>query len=165
MYTSGIIVEVEAYNGLNDRASHAYPDKKTPRTVTMYRSGGIGYVYLVYGMHHLFNIVTNKEGYADAVLVRAIMPVQGIETMRARRGLNQTDKMLTGGPARLSQALGITTSNDGIDLTGKTIWLSKGIDVAPRDLVAATRIGVEYAGADALLPWRFFIKGNKFVSK
>ena len=163
--TSGLIVEVEAYCGASDRACHAYRNKLTPRTRTMFKKGGICYVYLVYGMHHLFNIVTNIEGNADAVLVRAIEPNTGLEIMKERRGINADNKLLTGGPARVTQALGITTGNNETDLTGNKIWLTNGRTYNKSEIVASTRIGVEYAGPDALLPWRFYIRGNKYVSK
>ena len=163
--TAGIIVETEAYCGATDSACHAYPDKRTNRTEVMYESGGLAYVYLVYGMHHLFNIVTNTGGNADAVLVRAIEPVEGLEIMKLRRGIDNNNKLLTGGPARLTQALGITVANNKTNLQDDKIWLSEGNDICNKIVVATTRIGIDYAGEDAQLPWRFYIKGNKFVSK
>ncbi len=164
-YTAGIIVETEAYCGATDRACHAFGDKRTARTEVMYATGGVAYVYFVYGLHHLFNIVTNKEGAADAVLIRAIEPVAGLEVMQARRGVAENDKRLTGGPARLTQALGITVADNKTSLTGDKIWLSEGRYYPGNEIVATTRIGVDYAGTDALLPWRFFIRGNNYVSK
>ena len=163
--TAGLIVEVEAYCGATDRACHAFPDKRTPRTQIMYESGGVAYVYLVYGMHHLFNIVTNVEGSADAVLIRAIEPVAGEEEMKDRRNHNQSNKLLTGGPARLTQALGITVENNRTNLQSEQIWLTEGKVYSKNEIITSTRIGVEYAGKDAQLPWRFHIKGNKYVSK
>ena len=163
--TAGLIVEVEAYCGATDRASHAYPNKKTSRTKIMYNSGGVAYVYLVYGMHHLFNIVTNVEGSADAVLIRAIEPVIGEEVMKDRRNHYQSNKLLTGGPARLSQALGITVEHNKTSLQGEEIWLTEGKHYNGSEIITSSRIGVEYAGADALLPWRFHINDNKYVSK
>ena len=162
---SGTIVEVEAYCGASDRACHAFPDKRTPRTQIMYEPGGVAYVYLVYGMHHLFNIVTNVEGRADAVLIRAIEPLTGEEVMQERRQVNQNNKLLTGGPARLTQALGITLEHNKTSLLSSQIWLAEGKKYTDSQIVASSRIGVEYAGADALLPWRFHIKDNKYVSK
>lgn len=163
--TSGIIVEVEAYCGATDKACHAYPDKVTPRTKIMYEPGGVAYVYLVYGMHHLFNIVTNAGGSADAVLIRAIEPIAGVAVMQKRRNTNQNNKLLTGGPARLTQALGINVSHNKSDLQGEHIWLTEGKHYTDNEIITSTRIGVEYAGDDALLPWRFHIKDNKYVSK
>ena len=163
--TAGLIAEVEAYCGATDQACHAYPNKVTPRTKVMYEQGGVAYVYLVYGMHHLFNIVTNVEGCADAVLVRAIEPIVGEEIMKSRRQTHKSNKLLTGGPARLTQAMGITLSHNKTDLLGNQIWLTEGKQYTDNEIIASTRIGVEYAGEDALLPWRFHIKDNKYVSK
>ncbi len=163
--TVGLIVEVEAYCGATDQACHAFPEKRTPRTQIMYEAGGVAYVYLVYGMHHLFNIVTNVKGSADAVLIRAIEPIAGEEEMKNRRNHNQSNKLLTGGPARLTQALGITVENNRTNLQSEQIWLTEGKVYSDNEIITSTRIGVEYAGKDALLPWRFHIKGNKYVSK
>lgn len=160
--TVGKIVETEAYNGRNDRACHAF-HKKTERNKTMFESGGKAYVYLCYGMHHLFNVVTNVEEQADAVLIRAVEPVYGLEVMQERRGLKIKYQKLTAGPGTLSQALGIKTKWNGTDLTGEEIWIAKG-PAAPFEIETDVRIGVDYAGEDALLPWRFFIQGNSFVS-
>lgn len=164
-HTAGIIVETEAYCGATDAACHAYPDRRTPRTATMYKGGGIAYVYLIYGMYNLFNIVTNESGFADAVLVRAIEPLIGLEEMKERRGVNKENKLLSGGPGRLSQALGIGLNDDGEDLTGDRIWLAPGNQISDDAIEVSTRIGVESCGEDALLPWRFHIRGNKYVSK
>ena len=131
----------------------------------MYATEGVAYVYLVYGMHHLFNIVTNKSGKADAVLIRAIEPVVGEDIMQVRRNSKQCNKFLSGGPARLTQALGITIDHNKTNLQGEKIWLTEGRQYPEREIITSTRIGVEYAGKDALLPWRFHIKDNKYVSK
>ena len=152
---SGIIVEVEAYCGATDRACHAFPNKRTPRTQIMYEPGGVAYVYLVYGMHHLFNIVTNVEGQADAVLIRAIEPLVGEQIMKDRRRHEKSDKLLTGGPARLTQALGIAIEHNKTNLQSEQIWLTEGKNYTDSQIITSSRIGVEYAGADALLPWRF----------
>ncbi len=157
----GMIVETEAYCGRNDKACHAN-NKRTPRTEVMYGSGGHSYVYLCYGIHHLFNVVTNKAGMADAVLVRALEPIDGVEAMQKRRG-NKTDN-LTKGPGVLTQAMGIESSMTGLDLLGDKIWLSNGRN-ENFEIAEDTRIGVEYAKEDALRPWRFYIKGNNYVSK
>ncbi|WP_372633583.1 DNA-3-methyladenine glycosylase [Fodinibius sp.] len=163
--TSGRITETEAYSGRNDKASHAYGGRRTQRTETMYRAGGVGYVYLCYGIHHLFNVVTNTENKADAVLIRAIEPLEGREIMLQRRGAEQISPSLTAGPGRLSRALNITTAFDGIDLTGNTIWIEdRGRSPADDEMVAAPRIGVDYAGEDAGLPRRFYVRGNRWVS-
>lgn len=154
--TSGIITETEAYAGVVDRASHAYGGRLTERTKTMYESGGVSYVYLCYGIHHLFNFVTNKKGIPHAILLRAIQPEKGIKYMLQRRNKTKVDKTLCGGPGTVSQALGITTKNNGELLSGKKIWVEETeIVVKPEDITAGPRIGVDYAGKDAKLPYRF----------
>jgi len=163
--TAGIIVETEAYNGRTDKACHAFPDKKTPRTQVMYEMGGIAYVYFVYGMHYLFNVVTNKKELADAVLIRAIEPTDGLEEMYTRRKMNKNGNLLTGGPARLAQALGIDKQLNGENLMGNKVWIEPRSLDFDEELEETKRIGVDYAGEDANLPWRFSIIGNTFVSK
>jgi DNA-3-methyladenine glycosylase len=164
--TSGIIVETEAYAGITDKASHAYGGRHTGRTEVMYMPGGTAYVYLCYGIHHLFNVVTNVEGIPHAILIRGIEPVEGIETMLARRGKDKLQPTLTAGPGALSEALGIKTSHTGISLSDNKIYIEEsGIKITLSNIVASTRVGVAYAGEDALLPYRFHLKDNKFVSK
>lgn len=164
--TSGIITETEAYNGRTDKACHAFGGLRTKRTETIYQQGGIAYVYLCYGIHHLLNFVTNQEGLADAILIRAIEPIDGIEIMMQRRKKQKLDKTLTSGPGTLSQALGITTKNNGILLNSENLWLTEAASpVREEDIETTTRIGIDYAGEDALLPWRFYLKTSKFVSK
>lgn len=164
--TAGIIVETEAYAGPSDKACHAYLRRNTIRTAPMFREGGIAYIYLIYGIYHLFNIVTHAEGEPYAVLVRGIEPLEGIDTMLARRGFESLKPNLTAGPGTLSIALGINKSFSGESLQGPHIWLEdRGIRVAQKDIVAATRVGVAYAAEDALLPYRFYIRGNAYVSK
>ncbi len=160
--TAGKIVETEAYCGRGDKACHAN-GKRTPRTEIMYGDGGTAYVYLCYGIHHLFNVVTNVEGMADAVLIRALEPMQGIDTMNERR--NFTKGKLSSGPGTLSQALGIHVSMSGEDLCDDKIWIMERSESETIEILIDTRIGVEYAEEDALKPWRFVIAGNKFVSK
>ncbi|SNT13076.1 DNA-3-methyladenine glycosylase [Ekhidna lutea] len=160
--TIGKIVETEAYCGRGDKACHAN-EKRTPRTEVMYGPAGCAYVYLCYGIHHLFNVVTNVEGQADAVLIRALEPVYGTEAMRERR--NHTKAKLASGPGTLSQAMGIKTNLTGVSLTGESIWITKDSNENAFEILADTRIGVEYAEEDALKPWRFVIAGNTFVSK
>jgi DNA-3-methyladenine glycosylase len=165
-FTAGIITETEAYEGVTDMASHAYGGRYTNRTQTMYRTGGICYVYLCYGIHHLFNVVTNVEGIPHAVLIRAIKPIDGITLMQHRRSKKQVDKTLTSGPGALSQALGITTAHNGLHLQDNTIWIEDtGIQVDNRDITETTRIGVGYAKEHALWPYRFYIKGEEHISK
>ena len=162
--TSGIITETEAYCGRNDKACHAY-QSRTKRTEVMYRAGGIAYVYLCYGIHHLFNIVTNEAELADAVLVRAIRPLEGKELMLERRGMDSVSPKLTAGPGRLSQALGITTDYNMEDLTGTKVCIEeRGYSYNADQIQSSTRIGVEYAGKDAKRLWRFFLKDSEWVS-
>lgn len=164
--TAGMIVETEAYCGRNDKACHANDGLRTRRTETMYRAGGIAYIYLCYGIHHLFNVVTNAEERADAVLIRAIDPVQGHETIARRRGMDSSSPALTSGPGRLTQALGITTALDGAELTGPPIWIEDSRrPINPAHIASSERIGVEYAGDHARRLWRFTLEGNPWVSK
>jgi DNA-3-methyladenine glycosylase len=164
--TSGIIVETEAYNGIVDRASHAWNGRRSNRTEVMYAPGGIVYVYLCYGIHNLFNVVTNMQDIPHAVLVRGLEPLEGIETMLERTGKKLVRPDLTAGPGSLSKALGITTALTGRSLLGDTIWIEdRHIRIKKADIEAGTRVGVAYAKEDALLPYRFSIRGNKWVSK
>lgn len=151
--TSGVISETEAYAGAIDRASHAYGGKVTKRNTIMYGEPGFAYVYLCYGIHHLFNVVTDLPGVAHAVLVRAIHPLQGKEVMLRRR---KTKALTTAGPGTLSQALGIRTSHNGLDLLSDLITIEDhGITIPQSSIVIGPRIGVDFAGKDALLPYRF----------
>lgn len=161
--TSGIITETEAYAGQGDKACHAHLGKFTKRTKVMYESGGIAYVYLCYGIHNLFNIVTNTEGNADAVLIRAIEPTHGMEIMQERRGKFKIDKSLTSGPGNLTKALGITKFHNESSVVGNDIWI-EDIDEKVSNIEETTRIGIDYAEEDAELPWRFYAKDSKFVS-
>ena len=162
--TGGIITETEAYAGVTDKASHAYGGRRTARTEIMYHSGGVSYVYFTYGMHHLFNIVTGKEGVPHAILIRAIFPTEGIETMFQRTGKSKANYNLTNGPAKLTKAMGITREQNGIELTGKIIWLEdRGIVVDDKDVSATPRIGIDYAGEDAKLPYRFVLNYKNYM--
>ncbi|MBX2962984.1 MAG: DNA-3-methyladenine glycosylase [Cyclobacteriaceae bacterium] len=162
--TSGIIVETEAYSW-KERGCHAYGGRKTARNEVMFEEGGRAYVYLCYGMHHLFNIVTNQSGRAEAVLVRALEPVRGMDVMNARRG-NVRHYQLTSGPGKLTRALGIDRSHNGKLLWNEEVWLEHSDKkVSARQIVSGKRIGIDYAGADADLPWRFTLKENPWVSK
>jgi DNA-3-methyladenine glycosylase len=163
--TSGRIVETEAYNGVVDGASHAWSGRRTRRTEVMFGPGGVAYVYLIYGIHHLFNVVTNKRGTPHAVLVRALEPLEGIPVMLQRTGKEKLDHSLTRGPGNLSRALGLHTTHTGISLLGEEIFIADdGYRPRRGEIVATPRIGVDYAGEDAALPYRFFIKGNPYVS-
>lgn len=164
--TGGMITEVEAYEGVTDRASHAFNNRRTARTEVMYCAGGTAYVYLCYGIHHLFNVVTNRSGIPHAILIRAIEPTVGIGTMMKRRKKRLLDFTLTSGPGALSEALGIQTQHTGKSLLTGNIWLEdRGIEITQAMITKTTRIGVDYAGTDALLPYRFYIKENKWISR
>ncbi len=164
--TGGMIVETEAYNGRTDKACHAHLGRRTQRTEIMYQQGGVAYVYLTYGLHHLFNIVTNIKGAADAVLIRAIEPTEGLEEMILRRELQKKEYRLTAGPGVLCQALGISRQHYGEDLQGDKIWLEdRNLILDNEDILAGPRVGIAYAKEDALLPWRFSIRSNPWVSR
>ena len=164
--TGGYIVETEAYKGIIDRASHAYGNRKTPRTQTMFMQGGISYVYLCYGIHEMFNIVTSAEGQPHAVLVRAINPTDGIEEMLLRRNMPALKPNITAGPGSVAKALGISRKINAFSLQSDTIWLEdRGLTCADEMIASVPRIGVSYAKEDALLPYRFYAKGNVYVSK
>ncbi|KXH84337.1 DNA-3-methyladenine glycosylase [Chryseobacterium kwangjuense] len=164
--TAGVIVETEAYFGVVDKASHAYGGRRTERTETLYGQGGVSYVYLCYGIHHLFNVVTSVEGEPHAVLVRAVEPLLGQEIMELRRKMSFTKPAISSGPGSAAKALGIDRNFNRKDLTENEIWIEDhGIRFSPEEIVAGPRIGVAYAQEDALLPWRFYVKGNTYVSK
>lgn len=163
----GMIVETEAYSHVNDKACHSHLNRRTSRTEVMFWPGGIAYVYKVYGFHYLFNIVTNVENKADAVLIRAIEPVLNVEVMQRRRNLSRMVPQLTAGPGMLTQALGITKVHYGIPLTtGEQIWIEdRDLVISSEEIMVSPRVGIDYAGEDALLPWRFRIRGNRWTSK
>jgi DNA-3-methyladenine glycosylase len=164
--TGGYIVETEAYNGVVDKASHAFGNRNTPRTSVMFRHGGIAYVYLCYGIHEMFNIVTSVEGEPHAILIRAIEPTEGIDEMLMRRKMTALKPSLTSGPGSVAKALGISRAINAISLQSDTLWLEdKGLSFTDEEVTAVPRVGVDYAGEDALLPYRFYVKGNKYVSK
>ena len=163
--TSGRIVECEAYAGVPDKASHAYGGRRTNRNEVMYGEAGVAYVYLCYGIHHLFNVVTHSKDIPHAILIWFLEPVKGVNVMLARTGKKKLDNTLTRGPGNLSKALGINITDSGTLLTGKNIFLADdGFVYSRKEIFTSPRIGVDYAGEDALLPYRFYIKGNPFVS-
>jgi DNA-3-methyladenine glycosylase len=163
--TSGRIVECEAYAGIIDKASHAVGGRRTARNEIMYGSGGYAYVYLCYGIHHLFNVVTNSEEIPHAILIRALDPIEGIEKMLLRSHKKKLDHTLTRGPGNVSKALGISTKHSGTYLLSDKIFIADdGGRFSKKEIAASPRIGVDYAGEDALLPYRFYVKGNPFVS-
>lgn len=165
--TVGKIVEVEAYmgsNGSNDAASHAYNEKYTSRTKVMFGKGGYAYVYLIYGVYYCMNIVTNQENYPEAVLIRALEPIEGIDIMKIRRA---TDKALNlcSGPGKLCQAMGITKVENEMDLCGERMYLLQGEAMSTENIAATPRINIDYAKEAREYPWRFIINGSPFVSK
>jgi DNA-3-methyladenine glycosylase len=154
--TRAIITETEAYAGVEDRASHAFGGRRTRRTEPMYSAGGVAYVYLCYGIHHLFNVVTGNRDAPNAVLVRAGKPLEGLPIMLRRRGKDEADNSLLAGPGSLASAMGITTALTGHSLLGERVWIEDHrIAVGESDIRVGPRVGVEYAGADADRPYRF----------
>jgi len=161
--TSGIIVETEAYSD-KERGSHAFKGR-TKRNEVMFEQGGKAYIYLCYGVHEMFNVVTNDKDRADAILVRALEPLTGIETMLERVDASSSAR-ITSGPGKLSKAMGIDRNLNGEKLVGSKIWIEDhGVNLKPSDIIRNVRIGIDYAGQDALLPWRFTIRENKWISK
>lgn len=159
------ITETEAYNGIIDRASHAYNGRRTARTEIMYAGGGVAYIYLCYGIHHLFNVVTNEKDIPHAVLIRAGEPLCGIEKIMERSNKKTFAATIAAGPGNLSRALGIHTKNTGEYLSGNKIFIADdGYKISSHNIIASPRIGVAYAKEDALLPYRFYIKNSVYVS-
>lgn len=165
--TSGIITETEAYRGYDDKACHAHLGRFTERTKIMYETGGVAYIYLCYGIHHLFNIITNTKDNADAVLIRAVEPIDGVEFMLERRGKEKLDKTLTSGPGNFSKAFALDKSHYGTDMTGDEIWIedNKEFRFRESEITASKRVGIDYAEEDKDLPWRFYLNSSKYVSK
>lgn len=166
MLTGGIIVETEAYRGPEDRGSHAYNNKRTPRNEMMYKAGGLAYMYICYGIHDMLNIVTGDEGISHAALIRAIEPVDGLDIMRSRRGLVGKDIRLCQGPGALAKSLGLTKTHNGSDLQGDLIWLTnEGISYSDEQVISTARVGMDFDGLYKTIHWRFYVKGNVYVSR
>ena len=161
---SGMIVETEAYLGVEDKAAHSYGGRRTARNEVTYGPGGFAYVFFVYGMYHQLNFVTGPTDHPHVVLIRAVEPVEGIEIMRDRRG-PMKDKNLTSGPGKLCIAFGIDRSLNGADLTGDRIWLEDYSFFPDDEISASKRIGIDYAAEYAEKPWRFWVNANSFVSQ
>jgi len=156
--TTGIITETEAYKGIVDRASHSFNNRFTQRTQVMYLEGGVAYVYLCYGIHSLFNVVTNIAGIPDAVLIRAIKPEDGLSEMLKRTSKTKISANFGMGPGNVCKILGIHYSHTGLNLSENKIWLEdRGVKILDSEINISTRIGVHYAGEDAKLPYRFSI--------
>ena len=163
--TSGRIVETEAYIAITDRASHSYNGKRTARNEHMYAAPGTSYVYICYGMHHLFNVVTNKKEIPDAVLIRAVEPLQGIDMMLKRTGKPKLDSTLTKGPGNVGTALGISKIHSGLNVRGNEVFIcTDDTYYDKKEIGASRRIGVEGAKEAALYEYRFYVRGNKYVS-
>ena len=160
--TSGIIVEAEAYRGPEDKAAHSYGGKRTSRTEIMFHEGGLAYVYLIYGMHHCFNVTASVAGKPEAVLIRALEPLEGVPAMIKRRGISDI-RNLCSGPGKLCQAMAITIENYGDDLCGNELYISEG--VKDFRVIASERVNIDYAEEYRNVLWRFFAEGNKFVSR
>ena len=159
--TTAIITETEAYAGVGDKASHAFNGRRTQRTEIMFRQGGCAYIYLCYGMYSLFNVVTNTEDIPHAVLVRGAVAADRTETMLQRTGKQKITDSLLSGPGKLSKAMGLHFSLTGISLLGDVVWIEdNGIQIPQTNILATPRIGVDYAGEDALLPYRFIVDKN-----
>jgi DNA-3-methyladenine glycosylase len=159
---AGRIVEAEAYRGPRDRAAHSYRGRRTARTEVMFGPPGHAYVFFVYGMHWNFNLVTGIEGDPEAVLIRALEPLVGLDLMAVRRGLSKERPELTNGPGKLCQALGIAGADYGVDLCKTRIFLAEG---SRATVLRSPRVGIDYAGSWAKKPWRFFERNNRYVSK
>lgn len=167
----GKIVETEAYMGFNDKAAHTYNGRRTPRVEAMYGEEGHAYVYIIYGMYNCFNVVAAEKDIAQAVLVRALEPIEGFEIMslnRFKKTFNQLKKSqiigLTSGPGKLCGAFGITREMNGEDLTGDRLYICAG-EEEKFDIIETTRVGIDYAEEAKDFPWRFYIKDNNFVSR
>jgi DNA-3-methyladenine glycosylase len=162
---AGRIVETEAYLGEIDLAAHTFGGRRTERTSTMFMAGGHAYVYLIYGLHSCFNVVTLKQGTPEAVLIRALEPLEGLEQMRKRRPKAAKETDLTSGPGKLCAALGITRDQNALLLDSAELFIEDAPPEKKSEIIASPRIGVDYAGHAAKWPLRFSLKGNKFVSK
>lgn len=166
--TSGIIVETEAYRAPDDKASHAYQNNHTPRTETMFREGGCAYVYICYGIHHLFNVVTGPEGVAHVVLIRAVQPIVGESIMSLRRGGMGSDAVsLCNGPGKFTEAMAIRKAHDGINLMSRPskIWIEDAPAIHTGAIISGPRVGMKTAAESSNLPWRYRIAANRWTSK
>ncbi len=161
---SGMIVELEAYLGVEDKAAHSFGGRRTARNEVTFGIGGHAYVFFIYGMYYQLNFVTGPADHPHVVLIRAVEPIEGIGRMRERRG-SMKDKNLTSGPGKLCIAFGIDRAQNGADLTGNTIWVEEQRSFVEDQIASGKRIGIDYAAEDAEKPWRFWVRGNEFVSR
>lgn len=162
--TAGVIVEVEAYIGPNDKGSHAYLNRRTARTEIQFGIGGYAYIYTIYGLHRCFNVVTNEDCKPEVVLIRALEPIEGLELMKARRNV-QNVLELCNGPGKLCTALGISNKNYGDDLCGDTLFIKDNFNISPSNIIVSPRVNIDYAEEYKDVYWRYYIKNNKYVSK
>ncbi|MEM7101968.1 MAG: DNA-3-methyladenine glycosylase [Bacteroidota bacterium] len=163
--TTGKIVETEAYIGPADKASHAYNNRKTDRTKVMFEEGGLSYIYLCYGIHQMFNVVTGRAGIPHAILIRGVEPLEGINVMLGRRKMKEKAYRLTAGPGCLAEAMGLNREHNGLSLTGNVVWIEdRGVVVPEKNILASPRVGIDYAEEYIKKPWRFRIKGSPWTS-
>ncbi len=167
---SAKIVETEAYMGIEDKAAHSYSGRRTPRVEILYGAAGFSYVFIIYGMYHCFNVVTKEEGNPQAVLIRALEPIEGLDLMSQNRfkkpysSLNKSQiNGLTNGPGKLCKAFLIDKSLNGEDLCGSKLYIEEGTD-KNFTVISSKRVGIDYAEEAKDYPWRFYIKDNKYVS-
>lgn len=166
LLTGGVIVETEAYQGPEDRGSHAYNHRKTPRNEIMFSAGGVVYMYICYGIHDMLNVVTGTDGVSHAVLIRAVEPRVGIDIMRERRNLFTEDTRLCRGPGALAKALGLVKAHNGINLLEDKIWIEDRNEVlSESEIIASARVGMNFDGPYKIIPWRFYVRGNRNVSR
>jgi DNA-3-methyladenine glycosylase len=163
--TSGIIVETEAYLGPEDKAAHSFGNRRTARTEVMFHEAGTIYTYFIYGMHVCFNIVTGPVNKPEAVLIRAIEPVVGIEIMKERRAGIKRETQLTNGPGKLSKSMGFTLEHNGLRINEGPILLRKGRDANSSEISIGPRINIDYAEEAVHFPYRFWLKNNPYVSR
>lgn len=161
---SGMIVEVEAYLGEIDKAAHSYKNRRTTRNEITYALGGHAYVFFIYGMYFQLNVVCGEVDVPRVLLIRAVEPLEGVDVMRAHRGAMK-EQNLTSGPGKLCIAFGINKTFNGEDLLGERIWLEEGVKIADDEIASGVRIGIDYAEEFTEMPWRFWVKGNRFVSR
>ncbi len=162
--TSGIIVETEAYCGATDRGCHAWGNRRTDRTEVMFREGGIAYVYLCYGIHQMFNVVTHKGGFPHAILIRALEPIKGLDIMEHRRQTNNRFN-LCAGPGNVGKAMGFSTRQSGISLLEDTIWIERSASSNKINITESPRVGMHFEGYYKRVPWRFRLSGSPFTSR
>lgn len=164
-YTAGIICETEAYVGVTDRGCHAYNGRFTERTKVLYENGGVVYVYICYGIHYLFNVITHTKNNPHAILIRAIEPVEGVDIMLQRTGRPKFDPTIAAGPGLVSQCMGFTKQDTGLSLTGDTIWIEDAPVIVTENIIKSARVGMNFEGEYKTIPWRFRIKNSAFTSK